>query len=385
VQYHHEEKHYHQPMAKRARNNEEDEEESSAVANVIVPPPPLLLEKIQSDDDVSQTRLVHRTQNDQIMILLAKHEVDRNVELKKHEADRIVELKRITEDQRERQMQFWQTMRDSITDKMKSQLQVIVDNQTKLMASQIQASDVQLKNFMVPLSQHIVFGISQRLLDIRDSMVAMITSPTGAFVEALRAAVKRPAKRTNRSALHFPENQRATTDQLAFQCLTLLGALQERTAKSVRMPLGITMPGFQVTYKVWKDLRAVIGKRCLSFRSSSASTHPKLWSYFAPSGGVGTRDEAAGQRYVYLKDDARVAIAAVLKQKAPAKKERPADERIIDRLRWMVTQDLHPQTWPENSADLEPTWNEMEKIVADDNDDDDVVASSSATTLVSVN
>ncbi len=73
-------------------------------------------------------------------------------------------------------------MKESVFNDLKSQLQgqlqVIVDNQRKLTASQIQASDVQLKNFMVPLSQHIVFGISQRLLDIHTHISTSIRTFT---------------------------------------------------------------------------------------------------------------------------------------------------------------------------------------------------------------
>jgi hypothetical protein len=56
--------------------------------------------------------------------------------------------------------------------------------------------------------------------------------------------------------------------------------------------------------------------------------------------------------------EARVAIAAVLTQKAPAKKGRPAEEKMRDRLRWMVTQDLRPH------SKKKTILNETKKIVS---------------------
>jgi prophage antirepressor-like protein len=226
-----------------------------------------------------------------------------------------------------------------------------------------------MKIFCSEIVNQVCFAQSQKFVDLRDAFREAVTNPTGVFVDALRRAVKKPAIKGTSNTLRFPEEQRATVDEERFVVslsVTLTETLEALDKK--RSLLGARhLP--TLTYGAWKKCRGLIGIRCLALRKQDAIvsnivSKPLLWSTSADGGGG--RSNGGGQHYVYLKEcrssiggHAQTYIQKVLKQKF---KNRISVE---EHLRVLISETI-PETWPLSSADIEPTWNEMAKVVADD-------------------
>lgn len=174
---------------------------------------------------------------------------------------------------------------------------------------------------LVQSERRVIFGLSQRLLDIKNFVKDAVMSPTGVFVDAVRRAVKKPALKTSVDTERFPEAQRATSQQLHQDCLDLWSAVHEemqRAAPGV-LPWAQKGPGFK-SYRVWKSVRGLLGKRVVALRKADGELPPAdlnhcalplLWASCSTKSTTNT-GEAAGQRYVYLKEELKRYIPVVL-------------------------------------------------------------------------
>ena len=174
---------------------------------------------------------------------------------------------------------------------------------------------------LVQSERRVIFGLSQRLLDIKNFVKDAVMSPTGVFVDAVRRAVKKPALKTSVDTERFPEAQRATSQQLHQDCLDLWSAVHEemqRAAPGV-LPWVQKGPGFK-SYRVWKSVRGLLGKRVVALRRADGELPPAdlnhcalplLWANCSTRSTTNT-GEAAGQRYVYLKEELKRYIPVVL-------------------------------------------------------------------------
>ena len=73
-----------------------------------------------------------------------------------------------------------------------------------------------MPGFSASLSQAVCFSLAQKFKDLRDDFRTAVSNPTGAFVDALRKAVKLPAVKRTTNPEKFPEQQRATSDEERF-------------------------------------------------------------------------------------------------------------------------------------------------------------------------
>jgi len=180
---------------------------------------------------------------------------------------------------------------------------------------------IALQHELVQSEQRIVFGLSQRLLDIKNFVKDAVMSPTGVFVDAVRRAVKKPALKTSVDTERFPETQRATSQQLHQDCLDLWSAVHEemQTAPRGVLPWVKKGPGFK-SYRVWKSVRGLLGKRIVALRRADGDLPPTdlnhcalplLWANCSTKSTTNT-GEAAGQRYVYLKEELKRYVPVVL-------------------------------------------------------------------------
>ena len=174
---------------------------------------------------------------------------------------------------------------------------------------------------LVQSERRVIFGLSQRLLDIKNFVKDAVMSPTGVFLDAVRRAVKKPALKTSVDTERFPEAQRATSQQLHQDCLDLWSAVHEemQLAPPGVLPWVQKGPGFK-SYRVWKSMRGLLGRRVVALRRADGELPPTdlnhcalflLWANCSAKSTTNT-GEAAGQRYVYLKEELKRYIPMVL-------------------------------------------------------------------------
>eukprot|EP00435_Cladocopium_sp_Y103_P006862 s5580_g2.t1 len=150
--------------------------------------------------------------------------------------------------------------------------------------------------------------------DIKNTLVDHLSNPTGLFVEALRSAVKKPARKKRPNSQLFPEDQEATPEQLHSQCCLIFTKLSEMLKELQQQP----DPGAEIlkpTYRVWKHIRNDLGSVLKKLRLADPNCQQKLlWTNVSPSKG-----ETAGQRYVYTKEELTRYLDEALKEKVMVK------------------------------------------------------------------
>ena len=210
-----------------------------------------------------------------------------------------------------------------------------------------------IPNFSASLSQAVCFSLAQKFKDLQDDFRAAVSNPTGAFIDALRKAVKLPAMKRTTNPEKFPEEQRATPDEERFveSLSTLLTEELERMASQNSIFHAGRLPA--LSYGAWKRCRGLVGSRCLALRKLSGdASKPLLWSSTAGGG----RFNGGGQHYVYLKasrshvgGNAKEYLRRVLKQKLKKSRQSPSVE---EHLRQLISS-TPPETWPMSSSDVD--------------------------------
>jgi hypothetical protein len=210
-----------------------------------------------------------------------------------------------------------------------------------------------IPNFSASLSQAVCFSLAQKFKDLRDDFRAAVSSPTGAFIVALRKAVKLPAMKRTTNPEKFPEEQHATPDEERFveSLSTLLTEELERLASQNSIFHAGGLP--PLSYGAWKRCRTLVGSRCLALRQLTGdASKPLLWSSTAGGG----RFNGGGQHYVYLKasrshvgGNAQEYLRRVLKQKLKKSRKSPSVEEHIRQL----ISSTPPETWPMSSSDVD--------------------------------
>jgi prophage antirepressor-like protein len=239
----------------------------------------------------------------------------------------------------------------------KDQLQLALTTQRDTLQEQFQLALTTQKNELREqldkIPTRIVFSLSQRLKDVRDGIAKSIASPSGALVDALRKAVKRPAKKSNPDSTNFPESQRATTEEISVLSVGLATTLRELLDAPQMTGLGIAIPGVKLTYAAWKRCRAMIGVRCKKLRCRDPTcARPLLWAYVGPTGAS---DAHGGARYIYMKDEARRYLTAVLRQDAPKVQGRTR-ETTMAYVTHLVQTCNAAEEWPLHASEIEPSW-----------------------------
>ena len=209
-------------------------------------------------------------------------------------------------------------------------------------------------NLCASLSQSVCFGLSQKFQDLRGELRSTVSNPSGAFVDALRKAVKLPAVRRTQDSEKFPGDQRATPDEERFveSLSTVLTEELERLAMARSLQGVRPLPG--LTYGAWKRCRNLVGSRCLALRKLTGdASKPLLWTN---SAGPGGSFNGGGQYYVYLSEsrshiggDARAYLRKVLKQKVKRTRRSPTVEEHIREL----ISSTPPETWPFSSSSVD--------------------------------
>ena len=148
--------------------------------------------------------------------------------------------------------------------------------------------------------------VAQTLLDIKKELVESISNPSGLLVDSMRSAVKKPAMKKSRNPAKFPEDQRATQEQLHLECCPIppklnemLLELQQQTGAMDRFVVGAAQrEGLNLSYPVWKQIRCSVGKAVKRIRSADPNCQqPLLWSHGAPDAG-----ETVPQRWGWERD-----------------------------------------------------------------------------------
>ena len=210
-----------------------------------------------------------------------------------------------------------------------------------------------IPNFSASLSQAVCFSLAQKFKDLRDDFRAAVSNPAGAFVVALRKAVKLPAMKRTTNPEKFPEEQHATPDEERFveSLSTLLTEELERLSSQNSIFHADGLP--VLSYGAWKRCRTLVGSRCLALRQLTGdASKPLLWSSTAGGG----RFNGGGQHYVYLKasrsnvgGNAQEYLRRVLKQKLKKSRKSPSVEEHIRQL----ISSTPPETWPMSSSDVD--------------------------------
>lgn len=219
--------------------------------------------------------------------------------------------------------------------------------------------------------------VAQTLLDIKKELVESISNPSGLLVDSMRSAVKKPAMKKSRNPAKFPEDQRATQEQLHLECCPIppklnemLLELQQQTGAMDRFVVGAAQrEGLNLSYPVWKQIRCSVGKAVKRIRSADPNCQqPLLWSHGAPDAG-----ETVPQRYVYKREQLTGYLTQVLQEKVTVyvtnknhlasrsvlqrgekrrgKGKMTRGEMIVRLLREEKALDLPTQDWPTSDLD----------------------------------
>jgi F0F1-type ATP synthase delta subunit len=258
---------------------------------------------------------------------------------------------------------------------------VVTQEQLQELLRENAVSPEQLQRMLASMESSLLFSLGHYFRNVVDSMRSCIMSPTGAFISALRSAVKRPASKASRSCERFPEDQRATPEQLHALCRPVLHALMDELAKPWTTPLGFAQPPVEaLDYDTWLHVRGPLGKSLRRQREADAvlppghpqhCAQPKLWANESPMSSGPTGD-AAGQRYAWLKSELQRYLPAALREyvkvtvDAQGRLARSASARgtRITLERREVIARLHREApasqWPTSSSEYNIPSEEME-------------------------
>ena len=177
-------------------------------------------------------------------------------------------------------------------------------------------------------------------------MIEAISNPTGAFVDALRKAVKKPAVKSSPNYVQFPEDQRATAEQINLKGMTLAKAVYDYVGQVQVGPLGNNYSAVTLTYGAWKKCRNLLGRQCKKLRLLEPSfySQPLRWA-----------SEGGGARYIYTEEEAKRCVRDVMRQTVKETHHGRPAEPVFHRVRYYISCE-EPETWPSFSADLEPVF-----------------------------
>lgn len=182
-------------------------------------------------------------------------------------------------------------------------------------------------------------SLRQGFMDREDRVVEAITRPTGDFIKAVRraAAPVRTKQRKPPNPADFPEEQKATQEELRLECRPLPEAMQEALTKPHRTALNFTRTTkTKLTLQTWKSIAGPIGKALKQLRLADPDCEkPLRWSNEGPP----------VLRYVWSQDELEKYLPQVLDQKVTSAKAKTPEtwRQTIER---KCREDLDPITWP---------------------------------------
>ncbi|CAE7299438.1 unnamed protein product [Symbiodinium sp. CCMP2592] len=182
-----------------------------------------------------------------------------------------------------------------------------------------------------------MMSLQQEVVDLKDTTAEAITSPSGDFVKALRQATAPvPTKKPPNPAL-FPEDQRATQEDLRLECRSLPKAVQEALMMPYRTALGFMRSvNIKLTLTAWKSVRGGIAKALKQLRlADSTCKKPLVWSNESNEG-------PALLRYVWSQSEMREYVPKVLDQRVTSAKAETWRQRIEQ----LIKNDPNPIPWP---------------------------------------
>lgn len=193
---------------------------------------------------------------------------------------------------------------------LEAQLAMVAEQQERMVG--------EIKEHITKEYNKLKLMVAQPLLDIKKEVLESISNPSGLLVDAMRSAVKKPAMKKSRDPVQFPENQRATQEQLHLECCPIppklnemLLELQQQTGPMDRFVVGAGQgEGLKLSYPVWRQICCSVGKALKRIRSADPNCQqPLLWSIGAPDGG-----ENAAHRYVYKREQLTGYLHQVLQE-----------------------------------------------------------------------
>ena len=179
--------------------------------------------------------------------------------------------------------------------------------------------------------------LQQEIVDMKDTTVEAITSPSGDFVKAVRQATAPvPTKKLPNPAL-FPEDQRATLEDLRLESRSLPKAVQEALMMPYHTALGFMRSvKIKLTLTAWKNVRGGIAKALKQLRlADSTCKKPLVWSNES-------NDGPALLRYVWSQSELREYLPKVLDQRVTSAKTETWRQRIEQ----LIKNDPNPIPWP---------------------------------------
>ncbi|CAE7776532.1 unnamed protein product [Symbiodinium microadriaticum] len=180
-------------------------------------------------------------------------------------------------------------------------------------------------------------SLRQEIADMKGTIVEAITSPSGDFIKAVRQATAPvPTKKLPNPVL-FPEDQRATEEELRLECRSLPKAMQEVLMMPYRTALGfMRSTKIKLTLNAWKSVRGGIAKACKQLRlADSACKKPLVWSNES-------NDGPALLRYVWSQSELNKYLPKVLDQRVTSAKPETWRQRIEQ----LIKNDPNPIPWP---------------------------------------
>lgn len=185
---------------------------------------------------------------------------------------------------------------------------------------------------------------TQKVLEIQTAVLNAFGNPTGVLITALRAAVRRPSRRSTINEQQYPQNQLATTEDLVTSVPLYMEVFQQMQNPRT-MENGEVLPGVRLTHGAWRRLRNLFGRRALRYRLAAHElglcARPRLWSNGGP------RDNA-GPRYVFLATEAAQIVAHILQE--------PFGQSTVMMHARELIATTEPLSWPLCTTELEPHW-----------------------------
>jgi prophage antirepressor-like protein len=184
----------------------------------------------------------------------------------------------------------------------------------------------------------------QRVAQTETVMLNAFGNPAGVLINGIRAAVRRPSRRSTIDERRYPQDQLATPEDLVIS-VPLYMIVFQKMQEPCAMENDEVLPGVRLTNGAWRRLRNLIGKRALRYRLAAHElglcARPRLWSNGGP------RDNA-GPRYVFLATEATQIVAHVLQE--------PFGQSTIMMHAREIIATTEPLTWPLCTTELEPQW-----------------------------
>lgn len=182
-----------------------------------------------------------------------------------------------------------------------------LETQVATLAEQQERMAGEIKEHVTKEYNKLKLMVAQFVLDIKKELVQCISNPSGLFVDSMRSAVKKPAMKKSRNSTEFPEDQRATQEQLHLECCSIapklnemLLELQQQTRGAMhRFVVGAPQRDLlKLSFRVWPQIRCSVGKAVKRIRLADPNCQqPLLWSIGAPDAG-----ERVAERYVYTRE-----------------------------------------------------------------------------------